>query len=868
MKRKIILTLGILAGGLILTAGAAYIIWPVINKPYMAPGADTGSHVYIAKYIAEYFRSHHTTPHILPYWYSNWEVLKNSPRVLPIVMAIFYWFVNDPVKLSQYTQMIIYIFGALSMFWAMSRRFHPFNALLGAALYGLGPTLLLDLSIIGGSPPRVLAAALIPPAFLFFDEMLEKKNRRLNLPLLVLVLAIAFLSHPLVGLLIMLMFGVYGFLRAVLDRYVTGAGLIWGFLAFMSTVVLCATWFVPFFLEKSGWTQLPETSKIAGSSLDWIYLKERFGYVLPALLPLYIFLKRPKKPADIALFLTGVFAFIFSFGDKFFLYPLFSWLNIYPFAGSFFVAFAFSYLIAASFDFGKIRRWGKILALLLGIVVLVYQSYWGNKLVGDMARFKGYYYRMPQTIATMDKIEEIYRGGRMMIMRYPFPDNIIWWAPMYKIPMVEGWYYSTTAQGKHIAWLYDAIHYGYPEYAVRRLKQLNTRVFLANSYFEDGAAKERFADFLDKMKTAGYEQDINTFEGSEHEIAYKVYLDREESSYFQPLAAKIMVIGKDASIANAIIPGAVQGDSIYVDDYDPNVLRHFSALILNGFGYRDKNKAEGVVREYLRQGGRVVVDFNRMEASRLVDEPNFLGVNGQRQIATAPIKVGASPGGGALPDVLPLPEELNLDIGDPDTEAERFAVKEWRYIEYTNLDKQLVWREDDMDGVASIIGYKEIEGQKVWFVGPSFFYYAYLTHDQRWLDLLGRTLVSGDGGSRPDIDTPPSGVDSGAQISVLRDDFESKSINYTSPTDLPLLVSYTYSPHWRAYLDGKEIKVYGLESLMLLDLPAGVGRQVELRYEDTAARRLGTIVSDLALVIILTSLGYGIVKYRKEKNKQ
>jgi len=861
MKSNISLIIWVVLGLALLVAGATYIIYPVLNQPYMAPGADTGSHVYIAKYIAEYFRAHHATPHILPYWYSNWEVLKNSPRVLPILMAALYWFINEPVKLSQYTQLIIFNLGALAMFLTLLRRFHPVNALLGAIIYGLGPTLLLDLSIIGGSPPRVLAAILIPPAFLFFDEMLEKKNRRVNLPLLVLVLAVSFLSHPLVGLLVMLMLGVYGFFRAVLDRHVTGAGLVWGLLAFISTVALCATWFIPFFLEKTGWTQLPETSKIAGSSLDWMYLKERFGFVLPLLLPLFLFLKRPKKPSDIALFLTGIFAFLFSFGDKFFVYPLFSFLSIYPFAGSFFVAFALAYLIAASFDFKAVKWWGKILAVLLCAGTLVYQSYWGNKLVGDMARFKGYFYRMPQTIATMEKVKEMYQGGRLMVMRYPFPDNIIWWAPMYEIPMVEGWYYSTTPQGKQIAWLYDAVHYGYPEYAVRRLKQLNVRIFLANSYFDSGAAKDKFATFLEGIKQDGFEQTGGTFQADKNEIFYRFFVNNQESSYLQPLKEKILVIGKDASIANSIIPGAIQGGSIYIDDYDQNILRYFPAVVLNGFGYRDKEKAETIIKEYLRQGGRVVADLNRMETSRLVDEPSFLGVSGSRQIATGPIKISSAPAGYSLPSAMPLPEELNLDAATLDTEAERFAVKEWRYIEYTNLDKQLVWREDEKDGLSALIGYKEVEGQKVWFMGPSFFYYAYLTHDEKWLDLLYRTIGSSpyDPSQPASAPTPPP-----AEIKVLSDNSESKSFTYDSQANFPLLVSYTYSPHWRAYLDGKEIKIYNFESLMTLDLPDGA-HKVEMRYGDTAARRAGTATSWFVLSAVLSALGYGIIIYRKER---
>ncbi len=856
---SLLLFLLIIAGALFLVAGALVIMWPILHSPGLAPGADTGSHVYIAQFIVEQARKLGHLPHIIPYWYCNWEVLHNSPRITPLVMAALYYFIEDPEKLSRVTQLVFLAILALVTYFTFLRRFSWFNALLGALLFAFSQTILIDLSWIGGSYPRILAVTALPPAFLLFNNLLEEKRPRLNIVLLVLVLSFALLTHALVGLMIILMLSVYGLIRELIDRKIRGVGFFMALVGVFLTGLFCAFYIVPFLLEKTGWTSLPP--EIPGASLTWEIIISREGRLLGPLLLVFLIFKRRKTPLEMALLYTIIFAFVFSFGDAGYLYRIFRPLNIYPFVASFFYNFGISYLVISTFDFNKIRWWGKVLAGLLLAGVVSYQLWAGYTQSKAWAGFKAHYYRMPQTMKILAEIKNIPSDGRMMPMRYPFPDYTIWWAPIFGIPMVEGWYYSTTPQGKHIAWIYDAIHYGFAEYGVRRLRQLNVRFFLANSYFYKGNNQEQFMKFLTALEEDGFREVAHSVAPSKEEIYHHLFYKDTPSSYFFPLEEKILVVGRSAPIATTIIPGAIQGGSEFLDDYDEEILAHFNGLVLAGFKYHNRGRAEELVKNFVRQGGKVVIDLYQAEGSRLEDVPTFLGVTGQRQIATGDIPVETTPNGlvppKLLPTAFPKPGELNLYEMSKNFNValERRPVKEWRYVEYLNLDHQLVARKaSDNGGLYGLIGYKIVAGQPVWFVGPNYFYHTFLTHSQKQLALLQFML-----GKKTGISESAPGV----QIQVIANEAEYKKISYTSPTSLALLVSYTHSPHWRAYLDGQPIKIYNLEDLMVVAVPAGQ-HQLQLRYEETSPHIWGRVITGLTAILLLALIYLDI---RRKKNE-
>lgn len=856
--------------------------WPILQFPSIAPGADVGSFAYIGKYIGDYLHEFGRLPHLIPYWYNNWEVLHTSPHLISLVMGFLSYFWRDMESLSRVFQLCLAMFVAFSMFWLLKKmKYSTFNALFGAILMGLGQSVIVDLAYVGGNFARILALSFLPLSFYFLHNVLENKgNRWANIGLLAMMLALGILSHALVGLSTILMLSFYAAIRLMIDRKLrTASGIFYVSIAIFLAMLLSFFYIAPFLTEKVGWTDLPESVFWGTSILGWGYFQSRYGFILILLLPLFVFFKKPKTSIDWSLLVTAAFAYLFSLGSFTPVYKIFSFLNIYPFLGSFFFAFSLAYLAATSIDFAKATRFiYKFLLVIVFIGVVAYQGWAGYVQSVSTRDFQTDNYKLPQTEKILAEIKNTNNAGRMMPMKYPFPDYLLWWSSIYHIPMVEGWYYSTTNQGKHIALMYDAINYNYPDYVVRRLAQMNTRFFLANSYFYSGNS-ENYLQFLPLLEKAGFGHSAEA-KGVGEEVGYHLYYQDQASSYFNPVKESTLVIGRDGGVTATVTPGSIQAGSQYLDDYDQEVLSHFSSLVLSGFSYHNKEKAEGLAREYVKNGGRVIIDMNRMNSSLLEESPNFLGVTGVQQIAKS--KIGVEIENEALSDLIPkafeIPSELDPDDIAINRKPDRLPLKEFRYMEYLNLDYGLAKRAEETDDLTHMIGYKLVEGRKVWFVGPNIFYHAFLNHSQKELKLID-SIISGEDKSQPenngqisakmasysDVITPylydKTCGDNEAQITDEVNELEYKKISYKSSEKFPMLAAYSYSPHWKAYLDGNEIKIYSIEDLTFMSLPAGE-HSLEMKYENIPVHTYSKIISEVTLLIIVALI---IIKRKKKR---
>jgi len=75
---------------------------------------------------------------------------------------------------------------------------------------------------------------------------------------------------------------------------------------------------------------------------------------------------------------------------------------------------------------------------------------------------------------------------------------------------------------------------------------------------------------------------------------------------------------------------------------------------------------------------------------------------------------------------------------------------------------------------------------------------------------------------------------------------------FTYQTDqaAAVVVSQTWSPHWRVTIDGMPTDAYNLENLNLLYLPAGTHR-VEFAYESTPIQWVGWVATIAVLCLAL-----------------
>lgn len=842
-------------------AVAIIIVWPSLShtlteEDTLAPGADVGSHVYIAKYLTDYFTSHGKLPAVNPYWYSGWEAYHNTPKTMSIPLGIAYWLSGNILKVSQVGQVVVIIFAGLAMYGVIRKKHPALSALLGAVLFAFGPAFLFDIVYLG-SYPRSTALAVAPLCLYFLEKVLNREKTARSLAWCALFLTFSILTHPLVGATLLLFFSIYVIIRIFTAKkyphFKFTSLMLWLSIAGLA---LGASFFylAPIFFEKIGWYQLPETLSLA-NSIPLPDLFVRMG--LPLIIFLIIFVCQKKKaPGSWALFITGLIATLFGLGDYGPVYPLFRAANIYPFLGTMFGAFAFAYVIAINLPIQwsfrpRTKNASLIIALIIVIAFLGWRGFtdtYGMKI--SQAQFL-----QPKDQELLQIMAKYDQPGRLMPMKYPF-GFLLWWLTVgEKTPLYEGWYYSTTLQGKHIAWIYDAINHGFPDYALKRFEQLQVRYLLATRNFYNHMRDANLV-FLERAKEKGFEE-VAVIKGEEYaEPAYALHIQDKPVSFISPVQENVLVIGQHAMPAVAILPGAIQGSSINLDDYDLEFLEKFDTILLIGFTFNNKERAEALVTELSRQEKKIVIDMNGAVGSRLEENLTFLGVTAYPEIYHQSVRLettdSLAAAGLVFPSQMKIPGEVNenFDFTRPesDNNPRTIDLKDWRFTSYLNLDEICVRLDKGGDDFFGAVGYKNVAGNKVWFVGPNIFYHYYLTKDATEGNFIN-TLIPTTTRELPAVDV---------QQADLQPEEGSLKFNFTSDGPWLGLVSYTYSPHWQAYLDGQPVKIDNLEDLMILDLPAGE-HALEIRYADIPLHDIGSaislvFVSGLVVLIIWGSL--------------
>lgn len=841
---------------LLLTAMAIFILLPSLTKnDEMAPGADVGSHVYIAKYLTDYIRSHQKLPAVNPYWYGGWEAYHNPPKIMPILLGVGYFLSDNIIKVSQIAQVLVIVFAALLTYAVIRKKHPPLSALLGAVLFAYGPAFLFDIVYLG-SYPRSTGLALAFPIFYFIERVIQREKTIPSLVYSITLLAISVLMHPLVGGTLLVFFSIYFILRIFMDRsYLHSKFLsliLWGVIA--AFTLGCSLFYLaPIFLEKSGWYKLPESLSLANSIL-LTDLALRIGFPILIFLLLFLF-KKNKTKESWPLFITGVLAALFALGDYGPVYRLLAFTNLYPFLGAIFATFCFTYIIAANFKIEwSLQRKNKVNLLLIQILValIIYISWDGIRDTRAMKLAQDQFLQ-PKTVEISERLENYDKGARLMPMKYPF-GFLLWWLTAEKnFPIFEGWYYSTTIQGKHIAWIYDAINHEFPEYALKRFRQLNIRYLLTTRNFYRHRSEQNLY-FLEKLKESGFVEKEKLHSSYYEEPAYVLLSSDQPAQYLQPLQEKILIIGRHAMPANAVLPQAIQGQSIYLDEYDLALLAEFDTIILIGFSFQDKAKAEEMITDLASQGKKIIIDMYDSNGTLLEENLIFLNVSSYREIYKTPVLVQKSPQAPSeflnYPDQFEIPAELNELYDEWDEEStknpKKIPLKEWRFTSYTNLDQGYSALSPEEPNSFNLIGYRTISGNKVWFVGPNIFYYAYLTHDPALLTFLNDLVEN-----KEVVATKVNG------LKILEEILDPEQgylkFNFQASQKVLGLVSYTFSHHWKAFIDGEETHVHNLEDLMIVHLPAG-NHVLELKYQEIPVHTWSRFFSIGTLIVLILIL--------------
>ncbi|MEK7142971.1 MAG: 6-pyruvoyl-tetrahydropterin synthase-related protein [Patescibacteria group bacterium] len=867
--------LGIVISCAIGIGAVVYLLRNVIFRDGLAPGSDVPSFAHTTKVILDYLIANHRFPPIDLSWYAGFE-LQAAPPMVYWYLGIIYLITQNLELSTRILHLLALVIIFMVMFLVMKKEKAPtLNALIAALVFTFIPENMMSIQ----SWTKLIALFLLPVLFYFANQILKNPQNQLkNIALIAVAMGLTVYSHPMNAVVYAISLVLYGIIYSFLDQKMEFRRIFLVILGLGLGIVLASSYLLPFIFQPPGESfsraALWEYSSIVNPE-QVFQLKSTIsllgGWLVILIIP-FITLFRTRNPKITALYLTGIIVMLIAFAYVYLpLGAIFPFKLSYSYVWIYITCFTLAYVFGMAVPFGPIGKlshyFGRLALGILLAVLFYFQIYQTPSFLTLSSQSS-----LPSEIKLAKYIDNFSNQGRIFQSHYPL-GKLSWslWLFSGKTE-VEGHYYGVSRAGKEIALMNDAIHNQYPEYVLKKLRNFNIRYFIANQILLGKLRDPRTGDFIGqkivkKIEEAGWQMqyEINLYEdlnSAKKSIDRLYYLDNP-STYVQPVEGEILAIGKYgptlAAAASPLKINILEANSIYLDDYDLDFLKRFKVIFLYGFGYRNKDQAEQIAKDYVRSGGKLIIELFGVENSKLEENPEFLGVTGNPIKITSPLTIETKEDvRNLLPATFELPGEI-MDIRS-DAILSYNPMKEWNALEYLNLDQSLA-RFSSEDDFYSILGYKNVGESKVFFVGANIFYHLYNTHDPKELELVSR-LIRNLAGSSDLVNNHKSLSDQDFRAEEEKLNNEYWRFKVSSKTDRLALISLAYSPNWRVYVDSKPVRVYQAENLMVVKLPAGE-HKLEIKYQKSVIKILSTAISILTFVFLISLVLYN--QYIKAK---
>jgi uncharacterized membrane protein len=380
-----------------------------------------------------------------------------------------------------------------------------------------------------------------------------------------------------------------------------------------------------------------------------------------------------------------------------------------------------------------------------------------------------------------------------------------------------GWAFQGASTAKTLVALNEAIELGFPAYLISRLDLYGTDdVVLLNEIpgVEDIAAG---------LERAGY---VNIFSGKRTNLYHREGSPRAFVADWDALG-----IGIGAQNLAYLFPSLVIGTSTRIDDYNLEHLLRYKTIVLSGFDWNDKGRAEQLIEQVARNGVRVVVELSGVKEDPLARIPRFLNVWGEKVILS--------------------PEPVQVSSLGNDYQLERF--NQYSYLWKSHMlqgIEQEFWSFDYLGEKATLVGYNSYGTGKVWFVGLNLPYHAVQTRDPLAIQLLSVLLQS-----EPEI------IEEYTQVPLIDYQADGGGYRFWYHLDTPqtLFVPVAFHKGTFVLVDGVPTRTYSYERLLAFEAPAGV-HQVQVGLHKTATHTVGKLFSGLGLLFLV-----GIVMAHKRE---
>lgn len=348
---------------------------------------------------------------------------------------------------------------------------------------------------------------------------------------------------------------------------------------------------------------------------------------------------------------------------------------------------------------------------------------------------------------------------------------------------VFGWAYHGAPNARAVASLNEALTAGLGPYVVDRLEEMGVDDVL----WLDVPPAHR--NVLWDLQAAGF----RILSASDPQM----WLHREGSGprVFQ-VTYSVLGVGTGAYNVAPLWPQIGVGGERSLDDYRLEELQEFRVLFLSRATWRDRGKAEALVRAYAEAGGTVVVDLTGSPQDVWARVPKFLGVYAE------PVWLEG-------PQVLHGPEgEVSLAPFPPQEGGP------WLAHTPQGPGLEPVWTFSYLGDEATAVGRLQLGRGTVWFVGLNLPWHARVTGDPATQSLLGR-LLGLEIGARPER-TPIPAADYSAGPEGHRFRLQGLPGGW-------ILVPVSWRDNVRVRWNGTEVEAMPMNDLLWVRLPAGDG---------------------------------------------
>ncbi|MEX0789067.1 MAG: 6-pyruvoyl-tetrahydropterin synthase-related protein [Anaerolineales bacterium] len=780
-------------------------------------GHDSWGHLYRSEYLAQAIRDHGWSAYFrtawLPDWYMGDPFRTYYPPLAVDLLGPLVVGVGDPFLAVRLFNSILLLAVAGVTYLCLLSFLPAWQAGLGTTLSLIAPFQVRTI-FQEGNFNRSLSLLALPLIAALTEKLLSAKGRRgPAAAALAVCWCFAILSHPQQALIYGIGFGVYILGRLFFDPDLPLKRAGGWVLAITAGALLSAAWTLPAYSQG----EIPNIP-YQPAEMSEIY-SLRLSAVLPALdmtqgqvllgtgtliLGLLAAAARPE-PRRSAYIVAGLLALWLSFGSKGVLYTLLP-LNqqLLPERFINFAAFAFAVAACGLLPLGRSARW--VRAFVVGGLVLV-------DFLPSVGATRGK--DIPTSMVAMRDSLAPYSNqvGRTALFTYPEPGSANVYYAGKATDQIFGWALQNTPHHLAIRRVLGAPKWG-PDYIQHLLSLWNVRWAVVGGPSVDADPVRSV------LREAGF-QEVAAGE-------FQTWVRGSDPGPVQALPEnRMLVLGDRLPPFLAVYPFAEESPSLTLGDVPELDLTPYPALAL----YRFESTQAGIdgqterLTRYLNQGGRVILDLSGMEdlVGRTLE---FVGVDVLRISFAEPIPVRWASGLEGLPQA--------LHIADISPEG-------WSGAAYDGLDEVLA--EVQYQGTWwPILGYKRVGAGQVWFVGANLLYYAQLSGNTELGERIRDLTLEGvdvyrqlDFPALPIVDWQASGT--GLSFTV-----EGGAEPHHA------VVSYTYSPRWRATLDGEPWLIGEYEHLMTLEIPPGP-HEVVISYS-----AYGTIWPNLGLALTLLAI--------------